>query len=126
MNKKNFIILSVLFTLIDYIYLSVMSKHFKKLVNKIQGSEMKFRMYPAIFCYIFLVCGLYYFIISQNKNHFDAAILGWVIYGVYETTNAAIFKDWDMKSVIIDTIWGGVLFGSTTYIYQNTLGLSNV
>ena len=39
-----------------------------------------------------LIIGLQYFIISKEQSVMDAAILGWVIYGVYETTNA-IFKN---------------------------------
>ena len=116
---KTFTILSLIFVLIDSIYLKLMSSHFKNLVQKIQGgSEMEFRYIPAIFCYLFLVFGLQYFVINKNGSVIDAAILGWVIYGVFETTNAAIFKDWDMKSIIIDTIWGGILYGLTTHIYN--------
>ena len=43
---------------------------------------------------------------------------GPLIYGVFETTNAAIFKDWDLKSIIIDTTWGGILYALTTFIYN--------
>ena len=28
----------------------------------------------------------------------------------------AILKDWNIKSVLIDSIWGGILFGLTTFI----------
>lgn len=116
---KTFFILSLIFVLIDSIYLKIMSSHFKGLVKKIQGGdEMIFRYIPAIFCYLFLIIGLQYFVISKNGSSFDAAILGWIIYGVFETTNAAIFKDWDLKSIIIDTTWGGILYALTTFIYN--------
>jgi len=42
--------------------------------------------------------------------------LGIVIYGVYETTNYALLKDLSILTVIIDTLWGGLLFASTTYL----------
>ena len=48
----------------------------------------------------------------------DAFILGVVIYGVYETTNYALFDKWSLKAVILDTIWGGSLFALTTMILQ--------
>ena len=35
---------------------------------------------------------------------------------VYETTNKAILKDWSWKTVMIDGIWGGILFALTTYL----------
>mgnify|MGYP001228872730 CR=1 FL=1 len=58
---------------------------------------------------ILLVFGLYYFIISQNKKVFDAFLLGLVIYGVYESTNYALLKDWNFSTLVIDTLWGGIL-----------------
>ena len=35
----------------------------------------------------------------------------------------AIFKDWNYITALIDTIWGGVLFGSTYYV--NKSGILN-
>ena len=55
-------------------------------------------------------------IIKPHKSVSEAFLLGIVIYGVYETTNYALFKNWSILSVIIDTLWGGLLFASTTYI----------
>ena len=121
-DLKIFIILSIIFIVIDSIYLKTMSSHFQNLVKTIQGGEeMEFRYTPAIFCYIFLVFGLQYFIVNKKGTVLDAAILGWVIYGVYETTNMAIFKDWSLKVGLIDLTWGGFLFLITTYLYKNSV-----
>ena len=38
----------------------------------------------------------------------------------------SIFEKWEYKTVIIDSIWGGVLFGLTTYILSKPLDMSNV
>jgi uncharacterized membrane protein len=46
----------------------------------------------------------------------DAFILGIVIYGVYETTNYAIFDKWNIQALTLDTLWGGILFAITTKI----------
>jgi uncharacterized membrane protein len=70
----------------------------------------------AILCYFFLVFGLYYFIIKDRRPIIDAFLLGLVIYMVYETTNKAIFKNWTWLTVLLDGVWGGVLFATTTYI----------
>jgi hypothetical protein len=37
-------------------------------------------------------------------------------YGVYDFTNGAIFKKWDFRLGVMDTIWGSILCGSTIYI----------
>ena len=57
-----------------------------------------------------------YFILKQRRSVMDAFILGIVIYGVYETTTYALLKKWSIQTVMIDTLWGGILFGLTTYL----------
>ena len=58
---------------------------------------------------------LNYFILEPKKSVYEAMILGLVIYGVYETTNYAILKNWKLTTVILDGLWGSILFGLTTY-----------
>jgi uncharacterized membrane protein len=65
-----------------------------------------------------LITGLNYFIIKPRKSVTDAFLLGIVIYGVYETTNYALFSNWSIISVIIDTLWGGLLFATTAYVVE--------
>jgi uncharacterized membrane protein len=110
--------LALIFTIIDAVYLFLMKNNFTKLVGKIQKSPLKLKVLPTLFCYIFLIFTLYYFIVFKNGCFFDAFLLGLGIYGVYDTTNMAIFKDWDYKTVIIDTLWGGILFSLTYFIYK--------
>lgn len=112
--------LSVIFTLIDSVYLYSMSGKFQSMIKNIQGSELKMQILPTIFCYIFLVFLLYYFIIYKKQTVLDAFLLGLAIYGVYETTNLAIFKNWNPVIGFVDTIWGGILFSLTFYIYKST------
>jgi len=109
--------LSVIFTLIDSVFLYLMSGKFQKMIKNIQGSELKISLIPTILCYIFLIFSLYYFIVSKKSSITSAFLLGLSIYGVFETTNLAIFKKWDPVIGLIDTLWGGVLFSLTYYIY---------
>jgi uncharacterized membrane protein len=110
------LISAIVFISIDFIYLNVMKGYFDKQIQIVQGSQTKMNYLGAALCYIFLIVGINYFIIRPKKSITDAFLLGIVIYGVYETTNYAIFKNWSLLSVIIDTLWGGLLFASTTYI----------
>jgi Predicted membrane protein len=103
---------------LDFVYLSVMKGYFANQVKNVQGSALKLNYFGAAICYIFLVAGLNYFIIKPRKSVSDAFLLGLVIYGVYETTNYALFSNWSIVSVIIDTLWGGLLFASTAYIVE--------
>ena len=101
---------------IDFVYLNVMKGYLENQLKSVQGSAVKFNYLGAALCYVFLIVGLNYFIIKPKRSVSDAFLLGIVIYGVYETTNYATFKNWSLLTVIIDTLWGGLLFAATTYI----------
>lgn len=114
----NFLMLlsAIIFISIDFIYLQSIKNYFQKQVQSVQGSAMQVNYLGAALCYVFLIVGINYFIIKPNRSVTDAFLLGLVIYGVYETTNYALFKNWSIITVIIDTLWGGILFALTTYI----------
>ena len=116
MFQYSLLVSAILFVVIDFVYLNIMKGYFEKQVQQIQGSPIKINMVSAMICYIFLIVGLNYFIIQPKKSVSDAFLLGIVIYGVYETTNWALLKNWSPLTVIMDTLWGGVLFALTTWI----------
>ncbi len=120
MDIKTIIISAIVMLVLDGVYLTSISSTFKNMIKNIQGSDMTFRLAPVIICYIALVCGLNYFILNSGKSKEDmirdAIILGLVIYTVYETTNYALINKWELKVALMDSIWGGALFGLTTFI----------
>jgi uncharacterized membrane protein len=116
MNLKQIVVSGIAMLALDAVYLSTFSNFFNKLVTSIQGSNIKFNIVGAILCYILLIGGLNYFIISRKKSLQEAFLLGIVIYGVYETTNLAIFNKWSMQAVALDTLWGGILFALTSWV----------
>ena len=111
-----FIITALLVIVIDSVYLNISSKHYNNIVSNIQGSGLKLNMIATFMSYITIIVGLFYFIIKDKRSHIDAAILGWIIYLIFDFTNKAIFNEWSWMTVVIDGIWGGILFGTTTYI----------
>ena len=116
MNTYLIMISAILFISIDFIYLNIINGYFSKQIKNVQGTNPKINLLGAAFCYLFLIIGINYFIIEPRKSCYDAFLLGIVIYGVYETTNYALLKDWSIFTVLMDTLWGGVLFATTTYI----------
>ena len=118
---KDILKIGMVFIIIDSFYLYSMKDYFNDLVKSIQGSNLKLKILPTIFCYLFLIFSIYYFLIIKNSNLLDAFLLGFFIYGVYETTNLAIFKEWNYKVALIDTLWGGILFIISFFIFNNLL-----
>ncbi len=106
----------LIFILLDSMFIYANSAMFHSQILKVQGSPWKLNLLGAVLSYVFLLGGLYYFILREHRSVLDAFLLGLVIYGVYESTNYVAFKNWHLKTVIMDTLWGGILFGTTTYL----------
>jgi uncharacterized membrane protein len=52
----------------------------------------------------------------DKSNH---QLVGVVIYGVYDSTNYATLSNYTASFALKDTLWGGILFASVTYLtYQ--------
>lgn len=117
------LISAIVFITTDFVYLSIIKDYFINQIKLVQGSEPKVNFLGVALCYIFLVAGINYFIIKPRKSVNDAFLLGIVIYGVYETTNYALLKNWSIFTVIMDTLWGGTLFAFTTYIVNMLRGV---
>jgi uncharacterized membrane protein len=116
---KTLFVSAIILLVLDAVYLFMFSNLFGSIVANVQNMPIKFQMrniISAIICYMVLILGLNFFILSQNKSPFDAFLLGILIYAVYETTNYAIFDKWPITIVVIDTLWGGILFAFTTYL----------
>ena len=121
LTKKQLIYIfvsSIVFIVIDSVYLHFIKDYFNNQIKLIQGSPIKINSYAIIICYIILIFAINYFIIIPNRSILDAFLLGLIIYGVYETTNMALFSKWSWTTVLIDTLWGGILFALTTTIIK--------
>ena len=107
---------SIVLLAIDVSYLQTFGKPFKEQTAKIQNAPFQLNTLGAFFSYLCIIILLNYFVLLRSGSLFDAFLLGALSYGVYDMTNMALFKDWDMTLAIIDTIWGGTLFTFTTFI----------
>jgi len=113
---KQVVTSAITMLMLDGLYLNAIGTQYGEQVAKVQRTAMNIKMSGVVACYIFLIFGLYYFILKENRPIFDAFLLGIVIYGVYDTTTYAIFKHWSPVLAITDTLWGGILFALTTAV----------
>jgi len=111
-----YLLTAIIFVILDGTYLNLVKGYFNKQVKSIQGSDIQMNIVATGLVYVVLIYGLSYFIIRKNKSVHEAALLGFFVYAVYELTNLALFKNWSILTVIMDTTWGTVLFGLTTAI----------
>lgn len=117
-NINDFVLVAIIVIFLDSVFLFFMKNRFRKQLQKITGKPLSINIIGVIACYIILVFGLYYFVIYKNLSLLDSAVMGFIIYGVYETTSMATFADWNITNAIIDTIWGATLFVLTKTLFN--------
>lgn len=118
----------------DAVYLSIVSQFYKTSIRRIQGGkDMKINLIAAVACYAFMVLGLIFIVFTQLSRYGSlrslslqnkllyalrfGGVVGLVVYGVFNTTNLAIFRDYSKTLAIIDIIWGTFLYTSATFAY---------
>ena len=106
------------FILFDVIYLTLTSKYFQKQIMLIQGSPMKINIFKLLLTYLVLILGYYTFVIRKNLSIKESFLLGLFVYAVYELTNYSIFNKWNLLTVLLDSLWGGILFALIRYFVK--------
>jgi uncharacterized membrane protein len=70
-----------------------------------------------------LAYAIYTFVIKSgdiNKSNDvikNGALLGFIIYSVYDLTNYATLDKWTMHMTVMDILWGTALCGITTALF---------
>ena len=89
-------------------------------INKVSNVS---RLYTVGFIvYLLMAIGIYTFVISTTGTFFETlskgALLGVILFGVYDLTNMATIPAFGLKEAAIDTLWGGLLFASVTALFM--------
>jgi uncharacterized membrane protein len=117
----------MLYVIIDIIYITLSAPFYNKTVTKIQGTSIKLK--PSAFvalvvAYIILGFG-WMFIVADRitvKTKIKDVILIAIIfalsvYGVFNATLYVLFDNWDIQTVIRDTLWGITCITSISLLY---------
>ncbi len=107
----------LLFLLLDSVYLYFTKDMFGEMIVKIQRVAMQVRWWSGAVVYAFMTILLYWFIIKDKRPVWEATLLGLATYGIYDFTNHAILKNYDLQIAVMDTVWGATLFTLTTWIF---------
>ena len=104
-----------IFFIIDLIWLGVVAKAFyQKNLNHILSPNVHWP--AAIIFYLMYIAGILIFAVlpglaKDSLRHAVVwgALFGFFTYATYDLTNLALLKDWPLKVVIVDILWGVVL-----------------
>lgn len=130
---KQIILISVLIFVIDMIWIQkVVSGMWRRNIENIQKSPMVINKIYGSLSYLFIIFGILYFVQAHinkdnyiNKSLLDGFLYGLILYGVFDFTNLTLFSEFDLKTAIIDMIWGGTLTASVL-LFSNHLYYSRM
>ncbi len=103
---------------------------YNTMVKNIQGTNIKIRLSGGVFSYLFIFIALLYFIypLIQKEKESNivssikiAGLFGFILYGLYNATNYAIFSNYSINVAIKDTLWGIFVFFISTWITLSLL-----
>ena len=114
---KDLATVAVTMLVLDIAWISLfMSKVFTPMIEKIQGKPMVLRPLGGFLAYAAMI-GLF-FTFKDDLTPLKAFLLGVGVFATYDFTNYALLSGWDLKTALIDTTWGGVLFLLTKVVYD--------
>ena len=108
--------LVVLYLCLEYFWLHMLSSIFYlPRFEVIQQSSISINIWYTILAYISILISLFFVCIpltTQYSSHpwFAFSIVGFVIYSIFNFTNAALFSKYPIDLVIVDTFWGTFCF----------------
>ena len=115
--------------LFDFIWIYTNANLYYYYYEKVQKKPVSINYIGAFIAYFLLFFGFFLFTIpmiemklKENKNLLLLCIiygggLGLLLYGMFNFTNYAIFKDYDYKVALLDTAWGFTLFSIGSYLF---------
>jgi uncharacterized membrane protein len=121
---KDLLILASIILLLDLLWLKYAVKNlWEDNVRSVQKSDMQVDVKYALLSYIVIIIGVYLFVVNKTnvkEGMIYGFIYGFILYAVFDFTNLAIFKDFSLKTAVIDMLWGGFLtsvaVGVTKYL----------
>jgi uncharacterized membrane protein len=124
MNKLLF---AIVYLCIDIAWITLMSERFynKRIADVQGGKAVQFRAIPAVCAYCLLLLTMFLVCIPLSRQY-EGTVAPWTVfglvglcmYGVYNFTNHAIFVNYPISFVIVDTLWGVLSFSVFGYLYQ--------
>ncbi|NCB41577.1 MAG: DUF2177 family protein [Clostridia bacterium] len=125
---KHYLIALIVFTLIDLIWLLIISKDlYREKLGPLMADKVN--ILAAVLFYVLFIAAVVFFVINpaiEKESIFFAlyagAFFGLVCYATYDLTNLATLKGWPLSITIIDLIWGSFITSATSVISTWLIG----
>jgi uncharacterized membrane protein len=113
-----FITALVVLLLLDAVWLTAIAPTSRRVIAAIQGTPLEVRWTPALVVYLLIAAGVTVFATGDTllETGSRGALLGLVIYGVYDLTNYATLRAYPLTYAASDIAWGTFLCGTTAIV----------
>jgi uncharacterized membrane protein len=125
----SFIKAMIIFLILDYLWIGIINyKNYMDAITAVQGNKLTPRYFSAFIVYIAMTLMVVLWTVPKVKevttkrsdllmNSFKyGGTLGLLSFAIFNFTNNTIFTNWDLHTAIVDTLWGFVAMGTTTYL----------
>lgn len=110
----------ILLLIIDSIWVVGANRVHSRVIQNVQKSDVQINVVAALLFYILAPIGYCMIIKRLAKTTKEAflygMLLGALMYGTFDLTNKAIFKDYPWLYTISDMTWGTICFGTVSAI----------
>lgn len=125
---KKIVGIATMMLLLDGLWLGVIANklYLNSLQHLVRGGSLGIDVEPVSAAVVY-ACMVTLFLVflephleglSWGKAIGKSALLGLLVYGVYDFTNMATLKDWPLMITVVDTVWGSTLFMLTGVGYK--------
>ncbi|MDY6954142.1 MAG: DUF2177 family protein [Thermodesulfobacteriota bacterium] len=119
---KLYLLTIPVFFAIDILWLGIVAKDFyQKHLGSRFGPQVNWT--AATFFYLIFIIGILLFAVvpALEKGSWTRALIwgglyGFFTYATYDLTNLATLRDWPLKVVVVDMIWGICLCSSVSVV----------
>lgn len=136
-NSIKFLIVSIIYLIIDVIWISFNINMYNDNTIRIQGklSEVTWKIiFSILLSYILLVIAILHIAIPLTEHNIKkddkildklyksmlyGGVVGLCIYGTYNLVSLIIYENFSSIIAIIDSVWGFFIFSLITFIYLN-------
>ena len=125
LSLKLLLIAFIVFAITDMIWLGIIAKnlyfqHYEPWLNLVD-SQLKLHWWATLMVYLLFALSVIVFILPLAHNSLYraaiyGAVLGAVIYGVYDFTCLAIFKGFPIGMGLLDWLWGTLLCSWSSFL----------
>jgi uncharacterized membrane protein len=113
-TMKQIAIITVVMLVLDAVWLTATSASSRQIFATLQGKPLQIRWAPAAVVYALMIAAVWFFAVEPSKSWQEGAgrgaLLGLVMYGLYDMTNYATLVAYPLSFAIQDMVWGTFLF----------------